>query len=527
MTQSADDIPGHGRPVSCGETSMGQSTGLHNSVTTPMSNNSHLSPHDIFTSLQYPTDDLCSRELLGRIIDDFLQYCYPLMPIIHRPSFRTAWGRNKDVQDKHFLSVLLAICAVTVGQYPRLFQDYRHAPVPLRFRSRLEMVDYCYSLCTQLRGPRYFDEVSHSKWAISFLFYVAYFNVGQHNKSRMSETEAILFSRLLEFHHISAYSGLNLIETQLRKKAFWLMFYGYVHLQLQNPRKERLAFIDCSILHDLDLEKLLPAPQDDEQISEIEYGVHDAERPSLTVGFILRSRLFWGAVANMTAKHRLGRYAVHCHCTRFRDPTSYIEHLRSRLHELKYMLDSAPWYLRQWSSRNEDDGRDEFSQRTSERERRVTKSQFATLRADIHTTHLWVQSIIMDQLDAISPVADVMPPMSLHIANSGPKCDWFAREDICRQMLLLLCSIPQESLEANGLVLVYKVRDVAVSLLACPFTEADQTIDAVGSATRAKEYLGDFTEKLRQLDKSETINSISLQTWVDTDRNEAGRYYYW
>ena len=498
----------------------------HNPVTTPSLQS--WSPHEMFSALQYPTDNVCSRELLNQIMNDFLQHLYPLIPILHRPTFRMDLERNRDIQDKHFLSLLLALCAATVSIYSEKFHEYQHASTPLRFQTRLEMVDHCYSLSIHLRGPRYFDKVSHGKWAIPYLFYVAYFHIGEHNKARMIESEAILFARLLELHRVSAYSGLNCIETQLRKKAFWLMFYGYVHLQLQNHRKEKLAFIDCSLLHDLDLENLLPVPQDDEQITEADYGTVDPNRSTLTMGFNWRSRLFWAAVSNMPGIHPRSRNIVHCHCTRLNDPASFMEHLRSRLHTLKYILDSAPWYLRQWGSNADDEVIGGFPLQPDVRERNILKSQFATLRADIHITHLWLQSIIMDQIDNFPlSLGSLSSPGSAGPSYPGPESDWFVREDISRQLLLLLCSIPEQSLQANGLYLVYKIRDVAVSLLACPFKESDQAAGTVGPATRAKEYLRDFTDKLRQLDKSETINTISLQTWVDTDRNQDGNYYYW
>ncbi|KAK5094636.1 hypothetical protein LTS08_008492 [Lithohypha guttulata] len=121
----------------------------------------------------------------------------------------------------------------------------------------------------------------------------------------------------------------------------------------------------------------------------------------------------------------------------------------------------------------------------------ILKSQFATLRADIHVTHLWLQSIIMDQADTFSLVFNNLSP---GIAHSTPTFDWYTKEDLCRQMLLLLCSISESSFEALGVHVVYKVRDVAAVLLSCPYTDMDQSEHGVGPATRAKEYLRDFTD---------------------------------
>jgi len=53
---------------------------------------------------------------------------------------------------------------------------------------------------------------------------------------------------------------------------------------------------------------------------------------------------------------------------------------------------------------------------------------------------------------------------------------------------------------------------VAVTLLACPFDSQHEV------ARRAFGYLREFTDILSRLDGSETINTLSLQSWVDTGR---------
>jgi hypothetical protein len=91
-----------------------------------------------------------------------------------------------------------------------------------------EAITCCYEMSRKLRGPFYFDETNLQKWAASHLLYIAFFQIGQQTLSRMIEVEAMQLARLLDIHRIAEYDGLNFIETQLRKKAFWLMFYGYV-----------------------------------------------------------------------------------------------------------------------------------------------------------------------------------------------------------------------------------------------------------------------------------------------------------
>jgi hypothetical protein len=67
-------------------------------------------------------------------------------------------------------------------------------------------------------------------------------------------------------------------------------------------------------------------------------------------------------------------------------------------------------------------------------------------------------------------------------------------------------------LEANGLHAANKVRDIASSLLACPFHPEDPI------AKRVAEYVQRSTDILSRLDSSEVMNAMHLQTWIDTDR---------
>lgn len=196
--------------------------------------------HDLYRSIsesqspnaafhrQYPSDGLCNRQLFDRILHDYLDIVYPLIPVVHKPLFLKDLSQAKDRFDPDFLGLAVALCATTVGLLPRKFHEYRSSNTPLAFQTRTEMIDRCYDMLLGLRGPDYFDKINQQKWAVSYLMCVAFFQIGQLNRARMIEVEAMQLARLLEFHRIQSYDGLNCIEMQLRKKAFWLMFYGYV-----------------------------------------------------------------------------------------------------------------------------------------------------------------------------------------------------------------------------------------------------------------------------------------------------------
>jgi hypothetical protein len=71
------------------------------------------------------------------------------------------------------------------------------------------------------------------------------------------------------------------------------------------------------------------------------------------------------------------------------------------------------------------------------------------------------------------------------------------------------------SWSASNIVQVYKLRDVAVALLACPEDVDEQR------AGRLREYLSEFSKLLSILDVSEMMNTLSLQSWIDTSRSKA------
>ena len=166
--------------------------------------------------------------MLADILNDYFDYLYPLVPIVHRPSFLQAFSNQRDLYDKDLLCLTYALCAVTVAALPSKFQKYQRSEEPPRYANPKEMIYACYDTTQHLRGRDYFDTINYQKWAVSHLMYLSFFHVAEYNRSRMIEVEAMQLARLLDLHKVSGYDGLNCIEKQLRKKAFWLTFHGHV-----------------------------------------------------------------------------------------------------------------------------------------------------------------------------------------------------------------------------------------------------------------------------------------------------------
>ncbi|CAG9986243.1 unnamed protein product [Clonostachys byssicola] len=496
----------------------------------------------------FATEKIGPRGLILVIIDDYLARIYPLIPVVHRPTFRRRLNQSDD--DPDFLALILSLVVVAVGLLPSRFPYYQSLTSgslsTCKFQTRESVINACIDLCMEMRTATYWDQVSHQKWATSYLLSVGCFQLGQANRSRMLEVEFLQTGRLLGIHRIADYEGLNCIETQLRKKAFWLCFYTYAHAWYQCGRQERLSFFDHGMLAEVNFDALVPLELDDEQILEHkllespisppaaispaaasmhQYHSRTAAKFNLTAGFNLHSRVF----------HKSAQLALTpalCDWERRVKPTDRLSHLRQLLQEMRYMLDDAPLEIRQWASSSwfpdevsiaspasvqQDSSVSYQADEMVEDDAKSLPGQFEIMRANLHGTHLWLQSALLDQIDLILQDMSKRPDISqserdCHLA--ALKASWSEREDVCRQILHLVHSIPHAYIEPNGLYFAYKVRDVGVALLNCPFEASEPP------ARRATEYMRDLTRALSRIDQSERMNTSSLRSWVDTDREQ-------
>lgn len=271
------------------------------------------------------------------------------------------------------------------------------------------------------------------------------------------------------------------------------------HSQLQDSFGNRLAFLDPHTLDTINLTNLLPCEVDDEMVNENEVAMPNTSMPCVMMGFNLLSRVFWLAVRDESPD-----LSLPCRCDRTRDINLQISHLKHRLHSLEFSLEHIPMVFRPWARTTDD-----------EASGHKTSSQNASMRVNIHATHLWLQSLLLDQLESAQlqqvPI-ELASPTDNEQLISQRRWVWSKREDIARQLFFLLNSSSPLSIEVNGLHLTYKVRDIAAGFLACPYREHEP------EARRAAEYIQQFTSILSRLDRSESVNSIHLQTWADTDR---------
>ena len=235
------------------------------------------------------------------------------------------------------------------------------------------------------------------------------------------------------------------------------------------------------MLHEVNFEALFPLEVDDEQIFEHEIGEplsvpspQSARTPdgprkqmplNLTSGFNLHSLVFFKGA-------RIAFTPGNCDWEHRTPPETRLTQLRELLDEIRYMLDDIPSSMRQWaswsngSSPNVPDStsmqtsegweRSDIAVRKVDGNSKILAGQLQIMRANLHGTHLWVQSALLDRIDVIlhEKAQRLATEANQDTPTADLKASWLEREDVCRQMLHLLHSMPYAYQEPNGLYFV-------------------------------------------------------------------------
>lgn len=271
----------------------------------------------------------------------------------------------------------------------------------------------------------------------------------------MLGVEAMQLLHLLEVHHVSSYKGFNAIKCQLqKKKAFWLIFCSYIH-QTCNLRNEWLTFLDTTMLHNINLKDLMPAPVNNEFIlaSGILPCPEEVALTSLTTGFILKSHIFT-VVLDPPCANAKQSYL----CCETKDLVQHITTLRDRLNYLKHMLDDINPMFQPWNTKATGAT---TSSITTDLDK-VTNTQRGARRANVHVMHLWLQNMLIKKINAVitAQTQSVSTPQSnADLLTSSAQIMpatffWDEREAICRQLLHTLDTFSYSALESNGLSVV-------------------------------------------------------------------------
>ena len=96
-------------------------------------------------------EDVTSWANISHFISLFLQYLYPLLPLVHRPTFAEHLATRRDLRDTDFRALLLSIVAYVISQLPtsRLVTDVFDIEGLKRLQRR------CHRTCKALQRTYY------------------------------------------------------------------------------------------------------------------------------------------------------------------------------------------------------------------------------------------------------------------------------------------------------------------------------------------------------------------------------------
>lgn len=171
---------------------------------------------------ELPINQFCSQVVFDEIMKNYIDIIYPLLPVVHLPTFDSDLRALRYNSDRDFLCFVLSMCAAVVAILPGKFPGYKQSDRNFTYCSRLDAVENICAILNRLKKPDYYDSPTFEKWATTHLLGRAFIYLGYRKRLLYYHAEAQAFMLDLEFHRIKSYANLNQIEIQLRKKAFWL-----------------------------------------------------------------------------------------------------------------------------------------------------------------------------------------------------------------------------------------------------------------------------------------------------------------
>ncbi|KIW13985.1 hypothetical protein PV08_06766 [Exophiala spinifera] len=471
------------------EWSISTSIPQYHSISPSVSHGDRPGRHDFVLGFE----ELGPQEALSIIVQDYVHLLFPLIPVVHLPSFQTDVVNNRADSDTVFRSLLLGICTLVVCQLPRRFLDYKNEQWFSTFSSPYDFALHSEKFINSYRLPDYFESASVEKCAIAYLLAMSFYHVGLSGRATLYWGEVSLFLSFLGADEPRSYSAVNLIEAQLRKKLFWLYVIGKVHQRLDRPdegveNSNWAPLPDHMLFNSDDLAALMPLEVDDEYLFSDHIVPQPPDHVSLVAGFNCAVKVFLGFVD--LPLEELGSPSR---------SRGVIDTLRKMYQRTIHLLDDVPPQLSGWRTgyvhgAESPNGHDPSNN--------LRHRQLESLRANIHVTSLWARSRIFERLHGLTSTSTTDDSEFYRIQHNL----WSERQYSCERLLHVLYNIRQQNLEPNGRSLLFKIRQVAAPLLNCAF-EDHTTI-----SPRARIYIERFVELLAQLDKY-SFHDTQIVVW--------------
>lgn len=483
------------------------------------------------------------------ILDDFMITVYPVLPLIHIPSFTKSIQLRRYYNDQSFFRLCLALCAVTVASIPRKLPVYsRNA-----FKSVTEMVDRACQLLIISRlatNPAWQDTPSMDSMIITVVMALAAMYSGGYKAGWRRATAGWAYASeatncfcSLRLYRAEGYEKLNVVETEMAKRAFWVLFFVQVHDRLAS------AIPRTGLSYDprhTDWEFLMPLEVDDQELETMDaqglphtlqsslssVGKGDKRPIPIILGFISLIRVF--LLASKVLKPVFIGTSSEYDLTSGDSvlPESRKKNVQGVSSSQQTKLDALSWIMKELQMWAQDLPEElKIPSKTSlenimekedcasyEGKSHSRSFQFQIMRANIHVARLHIQSTILEmclssfQISSKSTSShypsvsqDSRTAVNTAVSNTiDPSVHtmmWELRVNLAKDLLHVVKSFSTATLEANGNSMIIKIRQVAGTLTESEsWDNSDEKL--VWMKEQNKHYVAQFVEILTSLDQA-------------------------
>ncbi|KAH7099515.1 fungal-specific transcription factor domain-containing protein [Auriculariales sp. MPI-PUGE-AT-0066] len=476
-----------------------------------------LSPMPVFPPLRHlhrphAVDTVAPREHIEMILGLFFDFVYPLTPCIHQPSFLADFAAHREESDPIFFALVMSTVASTLVQLPRSYLPMSRAEVR-------QLAQSCHEASRHVTVGSY-DPPTSALVVIRYLDTVYHFCLGNDATSHASFGEAQHIAVTLHMHEEASYEGLDPIECEMRRRAFWLLFGADKSMSILLGRPICLRDEDCTLL--------FPKEVDDEYITSTGFLPQPPGKTAVVSGLNYITRIF----------ALLGEILVRIRVDKRSPPqgpflTARLDEVRSLHQRILSALAHAPPALRlkpanveygavaslqqqlgypsgpgalpgsvpsvsmninsAYAQQTVAQVREFFDNPNAPREQ--IGNHFLVMQANIYVTQQLVRFVIEQYRDELlTNLQQTMgvDPKELEASRAHD------REQVAADLLKILHSIPIQSIATNGPSLVHKVRFVASTLLDTLRNAEEQPVNAA----RAHAFLWDFLSILSEIERN-------------------------
>lgn len=167
-----------------------------------------------------------TEPVFNKILDDFLSQVYPVLPLVHIPSFLNHRAERRFETDPRFFRLCLALCAVTVASIPRSVSGYRCARSCSWYTGAADMVERASQLVLLSRlssDPGWQDSPSADSLLVSALMAMACHYAGKPVAGWGYASEAVHLFREMELYSKATYREMDVVNGEICKRLFWLL----------------------------------------------------------------------------------------------------------------------------------------------------------------------------------------------------------------------------------------------------------------------------------------------------------------